>query len=152
MKITVTGHRPEKIVEGPIIVGKLFQETFLEAEPEVVNIGMAAGIDLIAGIAAIKTCFPVHAYVPWKGHKPRKGDEGDYDFVKHFAQKVIYVTDYDSYPGPWVYPKRNRAMVDNGTHVLAYWNGDEAGGTYDCVSYALTQDQKVRNLYGKRLG
>lgn len=147
MIIAVTGHRPEKIVHDLVAIQEAFRNTFLEADPERILVGMASGIDLIAGIEGIKTCYPVWAIVPWKGHKPRKADEGDYQFVTHFAQKVIYVNEAEDYPGPWVYQKRNEWMVDNATNLLSYWDGS-AGGTGNCVKYAKGKI-KHRNLYEK---
>lgn len=32
--------------------------------------------------------------------------------------------------------KRNRYMVDNSNIIIALWNGDKTGGTYNCIKYA----------------
>lgn len=40
--------------------------------------------------------------------------------------------------------KRNRFMVDNSDFVLAIWNGEESGGTWYTVNYALNKSKTVR--------
>jgi uncharacterized phage-like protein YoqJ len=58
------------------------------------------------------------------------------------AEKVVDVTDYDNYPGAWVYQKRNEWMVDHAQMVIAVWDGS-SGGTANCVKYALKQGKRV---------
>lgn len=148
MIIAVTGHRPESIKVEKKYLSELFLNTFLEAGPDEVIVGMASGIDLWAGRSAVAGCFSVTAAVPWKGHKPRQGDESEYDFIMQFASKIVYVNEAEAYPGPQVYAERNHYMVDNATHLLAYYNGQPWGGTCECVEYAKGKIP-MRNLYDK---
>ena len=39
--------------------------------------------------------------------------------------------------------KRNEYMVDNSDLVLAFWNGEESGGTYYTLSYAKKKNKRV---------
>ena len=40
--------------------------------------------------------------------------------------------------------KRNEYMVDKSNLVLAYWNGEESGGTWNTMNYARLQQKPVR--------
>lgn len=151
MKIAVTGHRPKGLNEDAKSLEKRIADTFLDKEPELVIVGMASGVDLIAGLAAIKTCFPYWAVLPWAGHERShyiKGWEKEYSTVKHFAQKVIILDESEEYPGPGAFFARNHFMVDNATHLLAYLKpGTNRGGTFECVNYAKKKKVPVRNIY-----
>ncbi len=39
--------------------------------------------------------------------------------------------------------KRNRYMVDNSDILIAVWNGEERGGTWDTIKYARRQNKKI---------
>jgi len=156
MIVAVTGHQHGKVKDEDTL-NRLFQRTFLEVEPEKIIVGMACGTDLIAGVAGILTCFPVEAVIPWKGHEKSKYITDcdvcreHYQFVKHFAQKVTVLNDAEEYPGPKAFHTRNHYMVDNATHLLAYYDGGSRSGTSATVNYADGRDVPVRNLYGKTL-
>lgn len=144
MIIALTGHRTDKIADERR-VRETVRRMLREAQPRAVVCGMANGFDLFAGHEAINLGLHVWAAKPWQTHKPRKGDEHLYGSIEMFAERVVVVTDVDKYPGPWVYQKRNEWMVDNATHVLAYWDGS-AGGTANCVRYARGK-KPIRNIY-----
>ena len=38
---------------------------------------------------------------------------------------------------------RNRYMVDHSDTVLAIWNGEESGGTWQTIMYARSQNKKI---------
>lgn len=115
---------------------------------EAVICGMANGVDLWAGNVALDMGLPVIAAKPWRGHGPRKSDVALYERIIKEAVEVVYVDSSMEYRGPWVYQKRNEWMVDNATHVLAYYNGKGRGGTYNCIAYAEKVKKPVRNVYG----
>lgn len=146
--VALTGHRSEDCEYEPTVRRKARQ--VFEDFPKITTVicGMANGFDLWAGEEAIERGLDLWAVRPWAGHKPRKGDEALYARVLAGASRVVNVDESLIYPGVWVYPKRNRWMVDNADRVLAYWNGKESGGTYDCVKYAESVGKKARNCYG----
>jgi len=148
MIIAVTGHRSEKCEDETTVRGKL--RAGLERasdEPERILIcGMANGVDLWAADEAISLGFEIWAAKPWCGHKPRGADSELYTRVLAAASRVVNVIDQDTYPGPWCYQVRNEWMVDNATHVLAYWDGVKKGGTWNCVNYADGK-KLIRNVY-----
>lgn len=146
MIVAVTGHRPQDC-EAETIVRQKFRTALRYSGADVVISGMAAGVDLWAGDEADGLGIPIWCAKPWAGHTARKEDEELYRKLIARAEKVVNVTPFDDYPGPWVYHKRNEWMVDNATHVLAYWNGKESGGTYACRQYAKKVEKPIRNIY-----
>ena len=142
MKIAITGHRPEKIVDEEH-VRHLLRTHFREKEPSQVIVGMAAGVDLWAGEEALALHIPVVAARPWVTHTPRVQDEISYRRILENASRVVIVEDTVTYPGPRVYHNRNHWMVDESDLLLGVWDGAEGGGTYECLQYALRKDKHV---------
>jgi len=139
VKIAVTGHRSEKIAGLEKYVGTFLGYQFGFHQPDAVIVGMAAGVDLIAGGIALDLNIPVVAARPWAGHKPRKDDVALHDHILANAAEIVNVNDAEKYPGPWVYSRRNEWMVDHAQLLLAVWDGS-TGGTANCYNYALAQD------------
>lgn len=145
MIVAITGHRSENC-EPESIVRERLREAFIAEEPTTVIVGMANGVDLWAGDIALSMGVDVVAARPWKTHSPRIADRELYSRILTGAVRVVDVVEAESYPGPWVYQRRNEWMVDHADLVIAYWNGIEKGGTYNCVKYA--KDKKdVVNIY-----
>lgn len=145
MIVAGTGHRPEDSEDEDIVRTKA-RVALQYSNAKVFITGMAAGFDLWAGDEARLLGMELWCAKPWATHEPRKGDENLYETLIDYADKIITVTNVDKYPGPWVYPVRNKWMVDNCTHLLAYWSGKEKGGTYDCVKYAKSLGEEDRPL------
>lgn len=147
MIVALTGHRPEDCEDENIVRAKI-RQALEHSGADVVVCGMAAGVDLWGGDEALLLGIEVWAARPWKGHGPRAGDEPLYSKVIEEAGRVVNVIEQEEYPGAWCYHARNEWMVNNATHVLAYWNGKESGGTYACRRYAKKVGRPVRNIYG----
>lgn len=153
--VTITGHRPEKLqaYAGPndtVISGvaEAVSNNLLYLETDFMWQGMAAGVDIIAAKKAYELGIPYGAAIPWKTHRARIHWHNDYQLARDHAETVEYATDYDEYPGPWVYEIRNRYMVDRSNLVLAVWDGTE-GGTANCVKYAVKKGLPVYILNPK---
>jgi uncharacterized phage-like protein YoqJ len=140
-----TGHRPEDCEDEGIV--RLKARIKLRDKVDIFICGMAAGFDLWAADEARELGIPVWAARPWKGHESRKEDVELYERIMKYADMVVNVNEAKDYPGPWVYHKRNEWMVDNATHVMAYWNGKESGGTYACMNYARKVKKPIANIY-----
>lgn len=145
MIIAGTGHRPEKAEAEDIVRAKV-RAALAPSGADAFICGMASGLDLWAGSEALLLGIEVWCAKPWRGHKPRRADRDLYAAVLEGASRVINVIEQDEYPGAWAYQKRNEWMVDNATHILAYWDGS-AGGTGNCVKYAKKVGKPVRNIY-----
>ncbi len=141
MIAAMTGHRPEKIANWQYVDTQIVH-AFKDLGITLVIQGMAAGVDIRSAKLAHNQNIPFVCARPWKGHKPRKADERDYEKALTHAHSVVDVTDYEDYPGAWVYQKRNEYMVDNADFVIAVWDGT-SGGTANCVKYALKKEVPV---------
>jgi uncharacterized phage-like protein YoqJ len=140
MKIAITGHRPEKLDEQ--WTKDALKQALSTLKPDVIYVGMAAGVDLWSAVTAYHLGIPWICAKPWAGHRPRVADEYMYSWVERHAQEIINVSPEMKYPGVWVYHKRNEYMVDHADDVLAVWDGSRSGGTAACVRYAQ-RSQKV---------
>lgn len=149
MIIALTGHRSEDCRSEADVRTRVREALSTSPERvEAVICGMANGYDLWAGDEALLLGYEVWAAKPWTTHTARTSDVGLYASVIARASRVVSVTESDTYPGPWVYHKRNEWMVDNATHVMAYWSGKEKGGTFACINYARKVSKPIRNIYG----
>lgn len=146
MIIAGTGHRPED-AENETIVRQKVRTALGYSGARTFICGMAAGFDLWAGDEALGLGLDVWAAKPWTGHTWRKADAALYSKIIANASRVINVVEQDSYPGVWVYHNRDKWMVDNATHILAYLNpATTRGGTYGTVQYARGK-KPIRNIY-----
>lgn len=133
--VAITGHRPEKI-KDMAKVEQALRDAYHELEVSKVIQGMAAGVDLLSAKVAYQMDIPFISARPWAGHKPRKADKYNYEQAIMHAEEVVDVSLSDSYLGPWMYQVRNEWMVNRAELVIAVWDGEESGGTYNCVKYA----------------
>jgi uncharacterized phage-like protein YoqJ len=146
MIVAFTGHRPEDCLsEGH---ARIVTNVKLRSKPiKTVITGMAAGYDLWAADEALTLGLDIICAVPWLGHEPRAVDKELYQKILDAAKDVVYVTNVEDYPGPWVYHKRNEWMVDHADVVMAYWNEEKtSGGTFACVQYAADK-KPVANVW-----
>jgi uncharacterized phage-like protein YoqJ len=155
--VAITGHRPKKIQNWQYVETQL-KHAFHDLSATLVIQGMAAGVDLVAAKVAYQNHVPFWCAKPWKTHKGTMGGSQGYvpsweiyyeQALKH-AERVIDVTDYESYPGSWVYQNRNEWMVDHGDKVVAVWDGTP-GGTANCVTYAQEQGRDIWLIDPKRM-
>jgi hypothetical protein len=140
MIVAGTGHRDLR--DRDWIAGQI-EKALIDMGASLVYVGMASGADLLMAKISWGLGIPFIAAKPWRGHKPRQADEYDYGRALHYADEVINVTNYDSYPGAWVYEERNRYMVDNADAYLAVLEAGRTGGTYNCVKYASRKGKSV---------
>lgn len=140
----ISGHRPEKIRDWGWVRDAL-KESFALFDVDKVVVGMAAGVDLIAAKVAHENGIPFVCAKPWAGHTARVGWKMTYASAIRNAIEVVDVDPAQDYPGPWVYQKRNKWMVDHSDFLISVWDGSE-GGTANCVYYAYKMGVRVYNL------
>lgn len=142
--LTITGHRD-------IDDFGRFKTNLTEAltHPSVTALiqGCAAGVDLEAAKIAIDLGVPVISAMPWTTFKPVREYTELYRWVLRHSEECYPVAEAESYPGVWVYQKRNEWMVDEGDEVISWWDGREGGGTYNCIEYVDKVGKRHVRLY-----
>jgi len=169
--ITVTGHRPKYFKNGYSeqhnkLLYNLFYNWLFKAHSEnTIDIyisGMALGVDIQSTKAALDLEIPVIAGVPFKNQDARWSvkQQAEYRHLLTLVKEVVYVDELtdsqylvkNSKPGlynPYKLLLRNNWMIDQCTEVLALWNRNPEGGTYQAVKYAKSKGLTITNLWDK---
>ena len=71
-----------------------------------------------------------------------KAEQLRYLSILKRADKITILSEHYT---PTCMKKRNEYMVDKADLVLAYWNGEESGGTWNTINYAK-QKQKLLTI------
>lgn len=153
MIIAGTGHRPNKLGGyGWDIAQRMVRiagEYLDELKPDTVISGMALGWDMALAAAAMTRGIEWWAYIPFRGQEkmwPPSSQEVYRDLLSRaHSVHIVCPGEYAA----WKMQKRNEEMVDHATHVLALWNGDKSGGTWNCLEYAYGTGKPVINAWAK---
>lgn len=162
-----TGHRPDKLggwnennKTANAVKKWLWQsiKRAIKGGHDTFISGAALGVDTWAAEAvhALKDEFPHIQLVlalPFANQASvwRKESLVRWERLVDIADKVITVSDNPPEGSPrWAYAqvlhKRNQYMVDHAHSGIAVWNGDEKGGTYDCLGRAKKKERPVLRL------
>ena len=146
MKISVTGHRPNKMYgynlsdSRWIDLKEKFKKLLVENGCDEAITGMALGVDTVFALAVLELktegySIKLHCAIPCKNHSCRwiKESVDLYNDILSKADTVKLVSD-EEYK-PWLMQKRNEYMVNLADKVIAVWDGSN-GGTGNCVKYA----------------
>ncbi len=152
--IAFTGHRPKDLPVGYGMSALSWQlDTFFRDQPDMdvthFYVGGALGVDSWVAEWAIRNDIPFTLALPfqpgvmslyWPDHAKDR-------LATHIskASNVQIIHDHPSYDVR-AYQLRNEFMVDNSSEVIAFWTGKPAGGTANCIRYALSKGRLVRNL------
>lgn len=157
-----TGHRPNKLggynknnpiyIAARITTQQLIEQWYAEDGYNKFITGMAQGYDWIGAYATIHARdvmgLPIKltAYLPclnqesmWPVHAKQ-----EYHSILEKCDEVVLVTDKPY--APYLMQKRNIAMVDASSRVIACWNGEKRGGTWNCIEYANQKNVPVTVL------
>lgn len=158
MRISFSGHRSDKLygtwtIPNPKynqLSWKLKEILENQLKPDECMSGMAQGWDFLCANVCTQLAIPWIAAVPFLGQEkawPQEAQER-YRRLLNKAKEVIVVS-----PGPYHVSKlqvRNEYMVDwlNDPEdlLLACWNGDNFGGTRNCIVYAEKQNKNIKIL------
>jgi len=153
MIICGTGHRPDKlggyskdVLRGLIEVADRWLE---RNPPSMVISGVALGWDTALAIAALRRSIPTKAYVPFEGQDSKWPEESRRRYRKILSkcQSTVFASIH-GYTSTCM-QFRNKLMVDDSELVLALWNGEEKGGTWNCIRYAREKGRTIVNLWEK---
>lgn len=141
--VSFTGHRPDEFPghydhASPAreLVKKRIREELLRLKPQLALVGMALGVDQWAAEVCLELDIPFVAVVPFVGMEtvwPQKAQEHFRELLFKATKTVIVCKGGYS---PDKMQRRNEALVDGCTVMIAVWNGKPTGGTANCVQYA----------------
>jgi uncharacterized phage-like protein YoqJ len=153
MILAFTGHRPDKLPDkktGYKIPNPTYLYIYCEIskalkkfEPEKVISGMALGVDQVGAMVAHRLGIPFIAAIPFEGQEkmwPEKSQR-TYQALLNKASEVVIVS-----PGGYAANKmqiRNEWMVNHCDLLIGVWNGDQSGGTYNCLEYAKSVGKEI---------
>lgn len=146
MKISVTGHRPNKMYGYNlkdtrwIELKNKFKEILKQNNCTEAISGMALGVDTVFALAVLELKnedYPIklHCAIPCKNHSCKWIKESIDLYNKILSKADIVKLVSDEEYKPWLMQKRNKYMVNLADKVIAVWDGTN-GGTGNCVKYA----------------
>jgi uncharacterized phage-like protein YoqJ len=119
-------------------------------KPNYTITGMALGVDQIGAEASLALNIPFIAAVPYRRQErtwPKESQEYYFELLKK-ALKVVLVSKAEAYYDQLM-QDRNKWMVDRCHAVLAVWDGVPAGGTYNCIKYAMKLNRGIIQINPK---
>jgi|ERR1700723_4018163 len=150
MIVAFTGHRPNKLPGGYklpnptyIHVCKSLDKVLTDLKPEKAISGMALGIDQWAASICIKLGIPLIAAIPFVGQEKTwpESSQRIYNNLLSKAAEVVIVSDGEY--SALKMQRRNEFMCDQCDILIAIYNGDKSGGTYNCIEYAKSIGKQV---------
>jgi uncharacterized phage-like protein YoqJ len=147
--VAATGHRPEFLggYQHCHSLEAYAQDAIVFCGAEKLICGMALGWDAAVAVACVRLGVPFIAAVPFVGQE-RIWPKESQDLYQHLlsrASEVVVVN-----PGgfaSWKFISRDHWMIDNSQRVLALWNGQRHGGTYQCVKYAEKKKHPIHHVW-----
>ena len=146
--VCVTGHRPKGLPGGykgdPVFTQFMndIVRNYYEAGYRTFISGGALGTDQIFANAVIllKDKYPEAELIiakpfPSQASKWPEKSRRAFELICSRADLVVDVCN-DPY-SPSKMQVRNEWMVDHSLTVLAFWNGEKKGGTWNCIDYAI---------------
>lgn len=170
-KVAFTGHRPDKLYGFdmniyPYLKLEMKIEHTIEWLIQMWNAkefytGGALGFDTIVAKTLIElrnsgeypyiqdyVCVPFkEQYKAWSKEQAQQWLYIVNNCYKPFAVDTIEGYECKDVPVGKYHPSkmqlRNQYMVDNCDILVACWNGEQKGGTYNCIKYATNKEKKI---------
>jgi uncharacterized phage-like protein YoqJ len=153
--IAITGHRPDDFLISHYTLEELQRRASdivaifkrEHGDDLCFNVGGALGTDLWFGQACIEHNVKFHLYLPFSPDVQTKyWKDEQVEMLKEQLSKAVGI----DIVNPSGFSKkdyyiRNIRMVDAANFVVAFWVGKRAGGTYNCIDYALKKNKFVFN-------
>lgn len=148
-----TGHRLGDKLGGysPDIQNKLNnlnREFLIKINPSQIISGMAIGWDLALAEMGLNLNIPLIAAIPFKGQELQWPIQSKNKYLEILNNPITtpYFICSEGYEG-WKMQRRNEWMADRVNLILAFWDGNKKGGTYNCIEYCKRKNIPWVNLY-----
>ena len=147
--VACSGHRPPKI-GGYVLPNPTYNSICLQTEnilkelqPEYCITGMCIGYDFWFANVCNFLNIPYLAAIPFEGQENLWSNKDKIIYKKLLAKaKDVVMVSTGSY-APNKMQIRNEYLVDNSDILLACFNGQQNGGTYNCINYAKSKNKQI---------
>ena len=110
-----------------------------EIKPSQIISGMATGWDTALAKTSLNLNIPLVAAIPFKDHIKYWNILNNPLTLSHIVCEGSYEV--------WKLHRRNEWMADRVNLMLAFWDGNEKGGTANCISYCKRKNIPWINLF-----
>ena len=110
-----------------------------EIKPTSIISGMADGWDIALAKTSLNLNIPLVAAIPFKDHIKYWNILNNPLTLSHIVCEGGYEV--------WKLHRRNEWMADRANLMLAFWDGNEKGGTFNCIEYCKRKNIPWINLY-----
>ena len=152
MKIGFTGHRPPDLARTPAVLPQLLPaccEEIAARWPGAVWLcGGASGVDEAVAQQAIRLRQPFELHLPFPAPVMwQEGyiDEASYRVLLGQMEQAAAVVHLHPAFDPHAYEARNHSLADNAELLIAFWNGNRQGGTFQTIAFARERGIPVMN-------
>ena len=151
-----TGHRPPKLggydkASQQKVYDFAYQTVFTHLDSgDTAIIGMAQGWDMAVAGTCVALDIKYTAAVPYPGQElvwPDPETRAHYRELLRNANRIVHINQSTGGNAARALQLRNQWIVDHSEKLIALWDGEEAGGTYNCVKYARRQGVEVINVW-----
>src|SRR5262245_26082235 len=141
--IGFTGHRPPDLAASPTLLASHLPACCRELHrrwPAARWLcGGASGVDEAVAQNAIALGHPFELHLPFPAEVMRQEgyfDEASYQVLLAQLPRAAAVVHLFPAFDPGAYEARNHSLVDNAELLVAFWNGNRGGGTFQTISFA----------------
>ena len=110
-----------------------------EIKPTSIISGMADGWDIALAKTSLNLNIPLVAAIPFKDHIKYWNILNNPLTLSHIVCEGGYEV--------WKLHRRNEWMADRANLMLAFWDGNKKGGTFNCIEYCKRKNIPWINLY-----
>lgn len=110
-----------------------------EIKPSQIISGMADGWDIALAKTSLNLNIPLAAAIPFKDHVKYWNILNNSLTSSHIVCEGGYEV--------WKLHRRNEWMADRANLMLAFWDGNKKGGTFNCIEYCKRKNIPWINLY-----
>jgi hypothetical protein len=151
--VAFTGHRDIALADMPLARKQTSEYLCSIQMPVLAIVGMAAGFDMLAARVCENLLIPFGAAIPFESGRRKPKAEVEYQrlisravWVHNCSPDISRYATADTYRH--TFQKRNEWMVDNCDVLVAWWNGIQSSGTWNCVEYAQKVGRPIVRLTG----
>lgn len=147
--VMITGHRDLAEQDKTLIQETLIQETIAQEvtnpKVDIIYFGGAVGADSLALETALTTRVGEKPKLVVVLPKTAKDQRSDLHNLTSKADEIIELKlSRKIYSDIWW--EHDKWMVNNSQKCIAFWDGIEAGGTYNAMRYAQQQEKEIQHI------